>query len=84
MSASQPYAAISGSFLNGEPFWDLARSSPRLAALVQELESIETRLGTDDEQPEDLERAQAIGHRIRNEACILVLRRDPQPVCGVA
>lgn len=43
------------------------------ALLEQEIARIQRRLGTDDEQPGDLDRAKIAGHRLSNLMCLAVL-----------
>jgi len=45
-------------------------------ALEQEIAEIQVRLGTPDERPGDLDRANAVAHRLTNIMCIAMLMGD--------
>ncbi len=44
--------------------------------LEQELKTIQRRLGTPDERPEDMVRAAMIGHELTNMMCLAVLMKE--------
>ena len=84
MHAVQSLPTETGSLPAPENLRWASRVSPQLGYLVTELERVEQRLGTPRELPGDLELAQNLGHKIRNEACILLLRRDHQAIFSAA
>jgi hypothetical protein len=58
------------------------RYDPQAAALVDEVRKIQQRLGTADEQPEDLERVKVVAHRLGTVMCLAVLAQGKQDRAG--
>jgi hypothetical protein len=54
----------------------LSVQRPDMVALEEEVQEIQHRLGTPAENPNDLERAKMLAHKLANLMCAAILKRD--------